>query len=118
MPRPSESSTPAGRERVRRRLRNLTRVAILATAGATAGIGVVVAHDDPGSSSTDKGTSGQSTSGTTTTTIDGSSSSSTGTTGNTGTTSDGDSGNTGGFSTAPSASSSSPTVTSGGTSSR
>ena len=48
MSRPSQPSTPAERERAQARLRTLTRGAIVAATGATVAIGVVVAHDRPG----------------------------------------------------------------------
>ena len=112
-----EPNTPESREQATSRLRALTRAAILAAGGATVLVGVVVAHDHPGagSSRTDgsSGTSntGSSTSGSSSSSGDGgsvangSSTTSTGSTGNTGS------------SSAPTASSSRPSVTSGGTSS-
>ena len=121
-----EPNTPESRDKATSRLRTLTRGAVFAAAGATVVIGVVVSRDHPGSGSTGKVTtttgssSGSgSTSGASTTTggssgTSGSSSSGTTGTGNTGTT--GTTGNTGTSSSTPSASQSTPTVTSGGSS--
>ncbi len=50
MSAPVQPSTPADRERAKSRLRTLTRGAIVAAAGATAALGIVVAHDRPGAS--------------------------------------------------------------------
>jgi hypothetical protein len=109
----NEQSAGAGREQGRARLRTLTRVALLATTGATVGIGIVIAHEHPGSSgATAKGGS----SGSSGTTASSGSTGSTGTTGSTGNTGSSSTGNTGSSSSAPSSSSSRPSVTSGGTS--
>ncbi|HWF15697.1 MAG TPA: hypothetical protein VG244_05905 [Acidimicrobiales bacterium] len=109
---PDQPNSPATREKVQGRLRHVTRAAVLAAAGATVGIGIVVAHDHPGASGA--GTSASNGSHSATTNTGDGSTSNTGegsTSANTGST-----GNTGGFSTAPSSSSSTPAVTSGGTS--
>ncbi len=50
---PIQTSTPADRERAKARLRTLTRGAVVAAAGATVALGVVVAHDRPGASAAD-----------------------------------------------------------------
>jgi hypothetical protein len=56
MKRPNQDNSPESRERANVRLRRLTRSAILATAGATALIGVIVAKEHPGASSGDSAT--------------------------------------------------------------
>jgi hypothetical protein len=106
----SAQKTPnagASRDKARARLRNLTGVTLFATAGATAGIAIVVAHEHPGKSAASTTASGQSTGGTTGTT---------GSSGNTGSTgsSTGNTGNSGASSSSPSISSNTPSVTSGG----
>ena len=115
MSHPDEPNAPQRREQVQGRLRHVTRAAVLAAVGATAGIGIVVAHDHPGASGSAATTDGSSGSGTATTDNTGE-----GSTTNTGagatSSNTGSTGNTGGFSTAPSASTTRPTVTSGGTS--
>ncbi len=113
---PSQPSTPERRERATSRLRFLTRGAVVAATGATVAMGFVVAHEQPGGQChadddhhvvrrrlLDR--PGPPTRATR---------ARTGTTGTTGTT--GDTGNTGTSTTQPTATSSRPTVTSGGTS--
>jgi len=116
MTRDEEAFTPQSRAKARSRLRTLTRGAVLAATGATAVIGVVVAHDHSGASTSLRTGSDSSTSSSGGAT----SSSSTGTsasTGNTGTSgSTGNTGNLGTSSSTPSRSSSTPNVVSGGTS--
>lgn len=97
----------ASRDQARARLRNLTRVALFATTGATVGIAIVVAHEHPGKSAASTTASGQSTGGATGTT------GSSGNTGDTGS-STGSTGNSGASSFSPSSSSRTPSVTSGG----
>ena len=109
MSTPSQPSTPERRERATSRLRFLTRGAVVAATGATVAMGFVVAHEQPGASSTR----------TTTTTSSGGDSSPAGTSdsGNSGTTgTTGTTGNTGTSTTQPTTTYSRPTVTSGGTS--
>jgi hypothetical protein len=110
-----QPSSPENREKVQGRLRNVTRAAVLVAAGATVGIGIVAAHDHPGASGAGKSTDTSKGSSTATTNDTGQSSTS-----NTGDGSDssdtGSTGNTGSVSTAPSSSTATPTVTSGGTS--
>ena len=111
-----QPNTPENREKARSRLRNLTRGVVVAAAGATVVIGVVVSRDHPGSASSGSSATKGTSSGSGAATTNGGSSatsgsSSAGTTGTTGTT-----GNTGTSSSAPSVSQSSPTVTSGGSS--
>ena len=115
-----QPNTPENREKARSRLRNLTRGVVVAAAGATVVIGVVVSRDHPGSAHLGQrrheGTSSRlrrspTTNGGSSATSGSSSSGTTGSTGTTGTT-----GNTGTSSSAPSVSQSSPTVTSGGSS--
>ncbi len=108
---PSEPSTPETRAKAQARVRRLTRGAVLAAAGLTALIGVVVAEEHPGSSSPPKesGTAG-STSNTSNTGTSNTGSSGSGSTSDTTTT-------TTAGSSAPTSTSSRPTVTSGGTSS-
>jgi len=101
-------NTPTGRDQARARLGNLTRIALLASAGATVGIGIVVAHEHPGKSAAGATTSGGSTEGTVGT------AGSTGDTGDSGTVSSGNTGNSGASSLSPSISSQRPSVTSGG----
>jgi hypothetical protein len=110
MPASGQASTPAARERARSRLRFLTRGAIVTATGATVAIGIVVAHDRPGAGAT------RTTTTNTPSSTSGGSSSSAGTSdsGDSGTT--GTTGNTGTSTSAPTATSSRPTVTSGGTS--
>ncbi len=98
------------REQAQSRLRFLTRGAILAAAGATAVIGVIVSREHPAGSSSSKGVSGSAATTTVPTTGN------TGNSGNTGSSSG--SSNTNSSSSAPTQSSSSPTVTSGGSSAR
>jgi hypothetical protein len=107
-----DPNSVAGRDHARARLGNLTRVALLATAGATVGIGIVVAHEHPGKSAAGTTASGRSSAGS------GSSSNTgdTGTSSSADTGSSGDTGNTGASSFSPSISSQRPSVTSGGTS--
>ena len=111
MPPTDQPNTPENRDKVRSRLRTLTRGAIFAATGATVMIGVVVSRDHPGSGHTGKGagatTSGSSGSVSTSAGSRSSSSSSS----NTGST-----GNTGSSSSSPSISQSTPAVTSGGSS--
>ena len=109
----NDPTAGASRDRARARLHNVTRIALFASAGATVGIGIVVAHEHPGKSAASNTTSGQSTGGSTGTT---GSSGSTGGTGNTGSSSTGNTGNSGASSFSPSISSQRPSVTSGGTS--
>jgi hypothetical protein len=109
----SDPNAGASRDQARARLRNLTRIALFTTAGATVGIGIVVAHEHAGKSAAGTTTSGPSTGGSTGTT---GSSGSTGDTGNSGSVSTGNTGNSGGSSFSPSISSQRPAVTSGGTS--
>jgi hypothetical protein len=111
MPESAQPITPADRDRAQSRLRMLTRGAIIAATGATVALGVVVAHDRPGSGAV-KATVGTGTSSSTTTTSGSSDAGTTGTTGNTGT----DSTTTTTTTTAPTRTSSSATVTSGATS--
>ena len=114
MPESAQPSTPADRDRAQSRLRMLTRGAIVAATGATVALGVVVAHDRPGSGAV-KATAGTGTSSSTTTTTstsDSSAAGTTGTTGNTGTAAT----TTTTTTTAPTRTSSSATVTSGATS--
>ena len=111
-----QPNTPENREKARSRLRNLTRGVVVAAAGATVVIGVVVSRDHPGSATSGSSATRGTSSGSGAATTNGGSSatsgsSSAGTTGTTGTT-----GNTGTSSSAPSVSQSSPTVTSGGSS--
>lgn len=103
------NNTPESRESARSRLRNLTRGAVLAATGAAAVIGIVVANDHPGAGGTTRttGSSGSTTAGTATSSGS-SSAGTTGTTGNTGATTT--------TTTTPTVSSSTPSVTSGGTS--
>lgn len=110
-----EPNASASRDQARARVRSLTRVALLATTGATVGIGVVVAHEHRGTSAASSTTSGKTTGGGTATTP---SSSSSGNTGSTSTGSTGNTGNTGASSSAPSSTTQAPAVTSGGTSRR
>lgn len=107
----NDPNAAARRDHARARLSNLTRVALLATTGATVGLGILVAKEHPGSSGATSANSGQSSGGTNATTPSSSSSS----TGNSGSSSSGNTGNNG-SSVAPSTSSQTPTVTSGGTS--
>ncbi len=114
-----QPNTPENREKARSRLRNLTRGVVVAAAGATVVIGVVVSRDHPGSATSGSSATRGTSSGSGAATTNGGSSatsgsSSTGSTGSTGTT--GTTGNTGTSSSAPSVSQSSPTVTSGGSS--
>jgi negative regulator of sigma E activity len=116
MARPIQPNTPQSRARAQAWLRRATRAAVLAATGLAALIGVVVAREHPGSSSTSSGTgatgagtSGASTGGTSSNSDD-SGTSNTGSTGNTGNT-----GNSG-SSNSPSISNSTPAVTSGGSS--
>jgi len=112
-----QPNTPENREKANARVRALTRAAIIAASGATVFVGVVVARDHPGAAASHDGSAGTSASGKTTggssssadsgSVGDGFSTGSTGSTGNTGST---------GSSPAPSATSSRPSVTSGGTS--
>ncbi len=126
MTTPLHPATPAERDRAHARLRLLTRGAIVTAAGATVVLGVVVAHDHPGSaapastkdttsSSSDgaAGTSGSSSSGATSGSSDTGTSGDTGASGDTGTT-----GNTGtpSSSSTPTSTHSSPVVSSGATS--
>lgn len=115
----SQPNTPAERDRAKARLRFLTRGAIVAASGATVALGIVVAQDHPGASAgrnaADSTSSSSSTAVTNNSSSSGTSSGSsdsgtTGTTGNTGISSSSSSSST------PTASSSSPTVTSGATS--
>jgi hypothetical protein len=114
---PSQPSTPERRDRATSRLRFLTRGAVVAATGATVAMGFVVAHEQPGASAT-RTTTSTSSGGSSSSDGTGSSGSGesgdSGTTGTTGTT--GDTGNTGTSTTQPTATSSRPTVTSGGTS--
>lgn len=114
-----DQSAGASRDQARTRLRNLTRVALFATAGATVGIGIVVAHEHPGKSAAST-TSGSSTGGDDGTTSSSGSTGNTGSssTGNTGTSSSGNTGNSGVSSNSPSTSLQTPSVTSGGSASR
>ena len=100
----------ASRDQARARLRNLTRVALFATTGATVGIGIVVAHEHPGKSAASTKTTTQSTRGDTGTT------GSSGNTGNSGSSSTGNTGNSGSSSFSPGTTSQKPSVTSGGSS--
>jgi hypothetical protein len=110
-----QPSAPQSREKIQGRLRNVTRAAVLAAAGATVGIGIVAAHDHPGASSA--GTSTGTSQGSNSATTNDSSQSSTSNTGEGSSSSNtGSTGNTGSVSTAPSSSTATPTVTSGGTS--
>ncbi len=108
-----QPNTPENREKARSRLRNLTRGVVVAAAGATVVIGVVVSRDHPGSASSGSSATKGTSSGSGAATTNGGSSATSGSssTGTTGTT-----GNTGTSSSAPSVSQSSPTVTSGGSS--
>ena len=126
MARPNQPNTPQSRDRGDAWLRRATRAAVLGATGAAALIGVVVAQERPGSSSTGSGSTGTS-SGGTSSTSESSGSSSTNSSGHSGsdsnssdTGSTGNTGNTGdsGTSTPPSISHSSPSVTSGGSSGR
>lgn len=105
----NDASAAARRDHARARLRNLTRVALFATTGATVGLGILVAKEHPGSSGATTATSGQS--GGTNATTPASSS-----TGNSGSSSSGNTGNSSSSSVTPSISSQTPSVTSGGTS--
>jgi hypothetical protein len=105
---PSEPSTPQTREKAQSKVRHLTRGAVIAAAGLTALIGVVVAEEHPGSGSAPKG------SGTSSPTTNGESSNTGGS--GSGSTADTTTTTTSG-SSAPTSTSSRPTVTSGGTSS-
>jgi cytoskeletal protein RodZ len=107
MSRPTPPN-PQSRDRAQQWLRRATRAIVLAATGAAAVIGIVVAQEHPGASSTSSGagSSGSGSSGGST----GSSSSSNSDSSNTGST-----GNTG-AATTPSISGSTPSVTSGGTS--
>lgn len=118
----SEPNPPPSRDRARSRLSGLTKASILTAVGVTAGLGVLVAHEHPGAASRSGGSGSKGSGSTSGTSNSGSSSSSsrdgsTGDTGDSGNSGDvGNTGNTGGFSTAPSSSSSRPSVVSGGTS--
>ena len=105
----AQPSTPADRDRARWRLRTLTRGTIIAAAGATVVMGVVVAHDRPGTASATSTKTQSSPAGTTGDSADA------GTTGESGTASSSSSQSTT-STTAPTRSSSSATVTSGATS--
>jgi hypothetical protein len=131
MARPLHTHTPETRDRAQAWLRRATRATVLGAMGAATLIGVAVAQEHPGaSSSTTSGGTGSTGSGSAGSSSSNSSgkssgdsgtsgSSDTGSTGNTGSTSNtGSTGNTGntGTSVTPSISRSTPAVTSGGTS--
>ncbi len=114
---PSQSSTPERRDRATSRLRFLTRGAVVAATGATVAMGFVVAHEQPGASATRTTTTTTTTSSGGSSSSDGTGSSGAGESGDSGTTgTTGDTGNTGTSTSQPTATSSRPTVTSGGTS--
>jgi hypothetical protein len=102
MSRPSQPHTPESRGRAQTRLGIVTRVAVLAATGITVVIGVVAAHEHPGSSSTRNagGSTSSGTGGSGSSSISKGSSSSSGV----------------GNSSTPSTGSSTPSVTSGGSS--
>jgi hypothetical protein len=123
MARPIQPNTPQTRARAQAWLRRATRATVLVATGVAALIGIVVAQEHPGSSSTSGGTrstgsgsSGGST-GSTSSSTSGSSSSNSGDSGTSNTGSTGNTGNSG-SSNSPSISGSAPAVTSGGSSSR
>ena len=63
MSAPDQPNTPESRDKARSRLRTLTRAAVFAATGATAVIGIVVAHEHPGADTRDGGTTASTSSG-------------------------------------------------------